>query len=506
MDIISFALPRKLIVLWIFLIVFLFLSRSRTSFPYEMDLDILRLFLSDRPKTLAMGGFDLCFENEDTDLYHPAKLVFVEKSYISYILVRENVFKDRDGKWENTHIKSEENKLTGVINWSLDGSVKKTAVGFQYSHDNASGHAYYTRDNLYLDYNKTARNKLITFAVQAGDIFSLGGGIEDYKEDRNFFWEAEFRAYPFFSVSIRDFTRKFDLDLTIEEDDIYGHVLSTYSEDVLEFTMKIYFHKLLKTSFVIDAKHLDRKTFQLSCDISKRFCLKYLRQYGNFNYHQDIFVNGSDSGHNNGRAEYGQWIAGLTFRRNERTTYHFDFKKFHFRSDGAGIVESDAVLSFWENLLAGKRYFNYNVELESRQYHFGMESRWTKRLTMRTGLQYIEIKPTGVLDNWTPFPFIGIGRLDEQIREFSYYKITLGILALGLSYRVKNLEFSYGLGQYILLSSKKREDEDIIYDEHKEGEEEKWYRISWNDIKEAWDKIKDNPGGTLHTLEARFYF
>ncbi|MGA1865726.1 MAG: hypothetical protein ACMUHX_11780, partial [bacterium] len=178
---------------------------------------------------------------------------------------------------------------------------------------------------------------------------------------------------------------------------------------------------------------------------------------------------------------------------------------FRFRSDGAGLVESDAVLSFWENLLAGKRYFNYNMELDSRQYHLGIESKWTKRLTMRTGLQYIEIEPTGVLDNWTPFPFIGIGRLDEQIREFSYYRITLGILALGLSYRVKNLEFSYGLGQYILLSSKKMEDEDIYY-EHEEGEEEKWYRISWNDIKDAWDKIKDNPGGTLHALEARLYF
>lgn len=500
MNIMFSSFLRKLVTATILLVIFI---QTHFAFSYEMDLDILRLYLSESPEKLAMGGFDLSTEREYNDLYHPAKLLLSERSYISFILANENVFNDENGKWKSIRIKSKESKLTGIINQAHDGILKKTTIGFQYSYDTAKGYADYTRDNFHLDYCETAKNRTLTFAIQTGELFAFGGGLEDTREDMNFFWEAELRTYKVFSLGLRNFRREFNLDLAIEKDNIYGHIPVNYSEDVLEMTMKIGLHKRLNTCFIIDAKHLDRKTYQLSLDITKRFCLEYLRQYGNFDYYQDIFVNGSDSGHNNGRAEYSQWIAGLRFRRNERTTYHFNVRKFDFKSDSAGLVESHAVLSFWENLLAGKRYFNYNVEIDSMQYHFGIESRWTKRLTMRTGFQYIDMKPTGILDHWTPFPFIGIGRMDEQIREFSYSKMTLGILAVGFGYYIKNLELRYGLGQYILLSLKKRED---IGDGDKGVEEEKWYKISWDDIKEAWEKIKDNPGGTLHVLEVRWYF
>ena len=498
----SSSLLRKIVILKILLLIFL---QFRFAFAYEMDLDILRLYLSDNPKILAVGGIDLNCERQNIDLYHPARLVLLEKSYISYIIIHENVYDEEDSKWERIRIKSKEKRLTGIINKMHEGIIKKGVVAFQYSDDTAEGQAHYTREDFQLDYKETTRNGMLTLAVQTGDFFAFGGGFQDYREKTDYFWEAALRVDPFFSLGIRDFKREFNLDLTIEKDDIYGRIPINYSEDVLEMTLNMNLHRLLSACFIVDARHLDRKAFRLTSNITKGISLTYFRQYGDFIYQQDVFVDGLDSGHNNGDAEYAQWIAGVTFKHNEYTTYHLNVRHFYFTTNGAGLVQSDAVLSFWENLLAGKRYFNYNAGLDSMQYHFGVESQWTKRLNIRFGLQYIDIEPTGIFDDWTPFPLIGIGRLDEHISDFSYKRINLGVLAAGFSYRIKNLEFTYGLGQYLLLSSEKK-DETVGGAEGGAEEGDEWYRISWDDIKEVWETIKDNPGGTLHAFEIRWFF
>jgi len=476
------------------------------AFAYEMDLDILKLYLSDGPKTLAQGGIDPGIDGGDAVLYHPARLVHEKKGYISYVISDENVFNSEENDCERIRIKSRETKLTGIITHAHDGIIKRGSIGFQFSDDTATGHADYTRENFHLNYREPTTHRVLSCAVQVGEFLALGGGLERYQEDTKYFWEVELRADPVFQLDIRNFTREFNLDFTIDEDDIHGRIPVRYSEDVLEMAMKIELHSRLSVCFVIDARHVDRKTFRLSSALTERVSLTYFRQYGGFRYHQDIYVNGVDSGHNNGDAEYGQWIAGLAFRRDTGTTYHLNVRRLHFDTHSAGLVESDAALSFWERLLAGKRYFNLDASIDSTQYHLGVEGRWTKRLTMRGGLQYIDITPEGDLDDWTPIPFIGLGRLDEHISRFSYSKITLGVLAAGFTYTIKNLEVSYGIGQYILLSAEKRDEDIGGGGGDGGGEEEKWYKIDWDDIKKAWNTLKENPGGTLQSLEVRWYF
>ena len=347
---------------------------------------------------------------------------------------------------------------------------------------------------------------LFTVSFQAGDFLSFGGGIEEYNKNRYSFWEAEFRADPVLSFGLRSYQRKFNLDIAVEKADIKGLVPIEYSENVLEIMTTIKFHELLTAHFVFDKEHMDRENIELSSNITERLSLSYVRQSGSFNYHQDILVDGVDSGHNNGEAVYSLWGAGLEFRRIEGTTYRINVKNLEFSTNGAGLVEADAALGFWENLLAGERFFNYEFRGKSMQYHLGVESRWTDRLTMRGGLQYIEIKPEGSFEHWTPFPLIGIGKLDEERMELPYSKIDLGVLSAGFSYRLKNFEITYGLGQYIPLALEERGESDSNGDGGGSGSGDKWYSISWDDIKKAWDDIKENPGGTLQTLEIKLYF
>ena len=99
--------------------------------------------------------------------------------------------------------------------------------------------------------------------------------------------------------------------------------------------------------------------------------------------------------------------------------------------------------------------------------------------------------------------FIWSNFKNTTVKDRTYKKITFGVLAAGFSYRLRNLEFTYGIGQYLILSS---EEKGEIGGEGGAGEDEKWYRISSNDLKEAWETIKENPGGTLHAFEIRWFF
>ena len=106
---------------------------------YEIDLNILNLYLSNESRTLGMGGIDLNNERESVDLYHPARLVYDDKTYISYVFAGENVLNDSDSKGEDPRIKSKESQLTSIINFGRAGIIKKSSIGFRYSVDSASG-------------------------------------------------------------------------------------------------------------------------------------------------------------------------------------------------------------------------------------------------------------------------------------------------------------------------------------------------------------------------------
>ncbi|MGA1824542.1 MAG: hypothetical protein ACMUIP_07730 [bacterium] len=492
----------KPIIFWLFFSIMIMLAQSHPAGAYQMDLAILPLYVSENPEIVGMGGFNLMREGERTDLYHPARLVYEKKNYLSVSYGYENVLNNDGSDWDNILIKSEESKYTGIFNVVREGMIQKITLAAQYADDKARGDGDYTRDDFKLDYNKTIRRTLVSCGIHAGERFSFGAGFEEYDNTTSLFWEAELRNPPTFNVGLRNFSREFDLDFTIEKDGTQGRIPLQYSEDVFEIMCTLYLHKRLTAHFVIDGKHKHRKKFGLHGMVSGNFSLIYCREYGRFGYHQDIFVNGSESGHNNGDADYSLWSAGMQFKIAQKTIYHVTIKKYDFSSKSAGLVEGDAILDFWENLLAGKRYFNYTIGLDSTQYHIGAESKWTDTLTMRGGLQYIAVKPEGCIDDWTPFPFTGLGRLDEHSKALSYSKITMGVLALGLSYTIKDFEITYGLAQLIPLSKEKKEEEAEISDVEDDGKS----TLDWDDVKDVWETIKDNPGGTLHVLEVRWYF
>ncbi|MGA1868008.1 MAG: hypothetical protein ACMUJM_05605 [bacterium] len=481
------------------LIFFIFIPTPHAS-SYQMDLDILTFYVPDNPRRLAQGDNIFAIQCDRVDLYHPARMVQGNKNFLSCTVSYENVLNSDGSEWENIFIKSRESTLQGMIHNKFDGFIHKFSFGFQYAYDKATGKADYTEDNFELDYGSTIRRTLLACGIESRTFFSCGGGIEEYDNRTVVFWEAALRKPSIYEIGLRNFSRKFDLDFNIAKEGVEGRIPIKYSEDVLEIMTKLHFSDKLMVYGVIDRKHDQRRKLGVYAYMTQRCTLAYLRAYGSFDYHQDLYVNGEASGHNNGEADYSLWSAALQYKRSGETTYYFAMKRIDFFSESAGLVETEEIVNFWENLLAGKRYFNYSIGIDSTAYHMGVERKRGNMVTLRGGLQYIEMEPEGLFDNWTPFPFTGLGRLDEYVKELSYTEITFGVIALGFSLRIKSVEVTYGFTQFIPLSMKKRGGEGG------ESEEKKGSTLEWEDIEEVWDSIKDTPGGTFHGVEVIWYF
>ncbi|MBI5206651.1 MAG: hypothetical protein HY934_02560, partial [Candidatus Firestonebacteria bacterium] len=118
-----------------------------------------------------------------------------------------------------------------------------------------------------------------------------------------------------------------------------------------------------------------------------------------------------------------------------------------------------------------------------------------ERLTIRGGLQYIIINPSGNFDHWTPLPFVKIGKLDEENLILDYKKAILGGLNFSMNYRFERFEFIYGIGQLIPIEVEERF--------KKTAGTPKKHKYNLDDL---WNDIKNNPGGNNQGLKVILYF
>ena len=149
-----------------------------------------------------------------------------------------------------------------------------------------------------------------------------------------------------------------------------------------------------------------------------------------------------------------------------------------------------------------------NLGFKSDQYYLGIDKKWSDRLQLRGGLQYILIWPEGDFNNWTPFPFLPIIKLDEQNMEMEYDEIDLAIITGGFSYFIGNIELSYAIGQYIPVETKEKKKAGAgggggggTSDRDNDGRD-----ITLEDLEKLWDKIRSSPGGTLQVLQVKWRF
>lgn len=487
-----------------FIIISVSLTYPCSSSAYEMDTDILNIYLSDDPEKLGAGGVDLHIESGETDLHHPAKLAETNESFISYTFEDENVLNDDDG---DTEIKSRQTTTKGLLNLKVSGKTR-AAIAFEFYDERSSGYTVQRKDDFFFGYKKNTESGNVAVAIRPIDSLTIGYGQETYNGNIEGYQEIRLNPSPAFEVGLREFKRDFNLDFALEKDGMRGEIPISHSEEVQELSIKLNMEEVIKLHAVYDMDRHDRQTFEFSSRISEGLSLTYYENEGGFSFAEDLQVEGVGRGDIHGDAAFSVTGYGLEYERLNGTKYSLGLRELEFNIGGGGIVDAGATFNFWADLLAGDRYYNYNLGLKSDQYYLGIDKKWSDSLQLRGGLQYILIWPEGDFNNWTPFPFLPIIRLDEQNMAMEYDEIDLAIITGGFSYFIGNIELSYAIGQYIPVDTKEKKKAGAgggggggTSDSDNDGR-----NITLEDLKELWDKIRSSPGGTLQVLQVKWRF
>ncbi len=484
---------------FLYLCALLFVTFDRAA-AEELDFRPLTFYLSDDPSILGAGGIDLEKTYSAPSIYHPAALPALPGA-LSCQYSMENVFHPKEGSWVGTKVGSESSEAAAVIPFDAP-IVHKSAIAvlakkFVFNAD-------VPPDDRPTPFHASQKYEegAVAFSAAPFSFLKAGIGREAYHDHAGLFSEIVLMPLDGVSLGYRTFKREMTLDASLMQS---GHlaemVLSPINESVRELSVGAAVPNMLDINLSIDTSRHGTGVLEGRVFLTESVDAELRMQKNKSDFIDGVTIDGAPGGHVSGGLKYTLNDLELHARSSE-TRYTAGIRWSSFELDGAGIASGGALLSFWQNLVAGDRYFNYDFSTRSTQYYIGMENKTTERLTLRGGLQYIEAAMDGNFDNWTPFPLLNIGKLDDQTTYLQYTRAVLGAVTLGLSYRYQDVELTYGFGQLVPLRTEKRPKEATATS----GAEEGGAAGGKFHLGQIWDKIKENPGGNIQSVKVTWYF
>lgn len=457
----------------------------------ELELKPLTLYLSDDPYNLWKDGSVIT-----GDIYSPTTLL--EKSgQISFQYELENVLNVDDNK-NNIKIGSVTKNFSGMIPFRMP-LLKKNTLAFSLRDFDSQGDITDINEGILFRSSQKYRVNTISYSTRPISIIKAGIGWEDYNRNDNLFYEVSFVPIEPVSVNYRKFQRDMQIETSLIKDEHLARINLNPSEDVGEIFIQANVQDKFRINIAAEDNDYKNVKFSLAASLGSNISAGSSMMRRHHDFLNNIIIDDTESGHISGLIDYSSNSAEIVFNP-DNIRYMVGVEESLLNIEGGGKVTGDSILNFWEDMIAGERFFNYNLKIRSTIYHLGVENKTTERLILRGGIQYILTTPEGNLDHWTPFPIIQIGRLDEEIINLDYRWARLGVLAFGFSYRFRAFELAYEFGQIIPLKIKKVNEIDGVVSETESAIGEG----GW-DLENIWNFVKDNPGGNLQSIRLTWY-
>jgi hypothetical protein len=484
------------------IIAYIFLTLSISS-AVEIDFSPLGLYLSRVPEALGTGGIETeTRQGAEDNIYHPARLPD-RKGILSAGYESEIVWRPVEDDWKGTNAGSTTKRLNGLIPLAAAPIIGDASLSFKLASRDTGADAVYKPNGATFGYSRKYETKTAALGIRPFSMLRVGGGVEIYNDGNKDspFYEVVFQPAEELFAGYREYQRELRLNSYLYKDGHLATLPFVYSKGVKEVRMGVVIPDYLSTEIILEEGEPQNREVKLTLHPTKTLSISYIKSDIVMDFDSDINIDGSYGGRNKTFIEQHSEGYGAAIKTASGMQYLLNIRKSLFDAEGAGKLVNNSVLSFWESLLAGERFFNYGFNMKSAQYHIGVEKPAAKGLTIRGGLQYIVAEPAGQIDHWTPYPTIKIGKLDEEIIGLKYKRAELGVLALGFSYRFGSFEIIYGMGQIVPLKIEKEKEADgaVTETEYPAGRGEV-------NLGNLWESIKESPGGNLQLMRIDWHF
>jgi hypothetical protein len=492
----SYIISPFLMSTILYVAVFLCLLFSAVPASAEpFDLKPMALLYDDDAVSLGLGLPEPVYDRPD--LRKPARLIEYESRFSQWY-ERESVLNG-----ENETLASYSRGTFGLVRLDLPVALAFSAREFV---------SDYNRLDNYIAGQNTEYS-MMSMGARPFKFLRLGASLPD---------EAyEFSVIPveYIEIGSRRFKRSININASLIATGTRAEFSFAPESYVNELTIRMFAPGIFRVDLASDINMTsDAKTLSVTKALNTGYVessgialtvfperpLSWDYRYKEYKaaYLSAISIDETPGGHIGIESRYDSRSLTLKyFPMDSKNRFFAAMKNTRLLMSTAGTFNAEHILSFWENLFYGDRIFNGNLSWESIQYHLGMESAMTGRLTLRGGLQYIDSRQDGELVHWTPTPIIGIGRFDEDTILFPYKKARFAGLSLGFSYRLGDVEISYGITQLVPLYIEK-----VAAEAGAGAEAEIDIRDERANVSDIWEKIKEDPGGNIQKIEVTWRF
>ncbi len=466
----------------IFIMSFLFCSPYARAEMYHLK--PLTLFHPDDAVSLGLGSLESISINPD--LYHPGELLEF-KDQVSIWYERESVLNETDSK-----LSSSSKGAFGLFH-STFPVLGKSVLAFSVSDFESN---YRVSEDNEFDAAQNINEKTFAFGVRPHPIIFLGAGVRilSGKSQTEEFYQISVSPVNNLSFGYRQYVRDIEINTSLSSNEQIASLELNPKHEIRELTFRTDVPSVVLFNAELNINS-SSESYDITCIFFKEKPLNviYRNVYYALDYLNAIAIDGSPGGHVNIDATYSSKSLSLQFTPVKSSRRIFiGIKRTEFTSDMAGKVNAENILSFWEDLLAGDRFFNADYSFESFQYHLGIEHNINTRLILRGGFQYIDVKPDGELEHWTPFPITKIGKLDREVIPFPYSKASFAGLSAGFSFFIGQFQLSYGISQLIPIT---------ITEVDQDGGES-----TADTSVDTGSLFSKDPGGNLQKIHMTWYF
>ena len=472
-----------------------FIQYSQDVFGETISMYPLSLFIDEEPEILGSGGIRL-HQQSGTNIWRsPAHLTGIKEASLTAAFIRDDTWRVKEGDYKGSSLRSYAFSLNALVPIT---EKPDQVIGFTMKSDWVNGRFQNEDGGVGLRYDEDYSQFNVSYGIQPLSWFALGGGIgkENREAEVLYNWEIILNPVQHLDIGYREYQRNFSLNIFAEDDQFRGLIPILHRDRIEEVFFDADLFPPLSLSISKDLSQRDSYKLTTAYSFSK-FRFSGTVEELDVNNREFLSLNGEDAGENRGEIHFKEMTLGGSIHLSFSNEIHLAYRKISIDGEGGGHLKANTVTSFWEEIISGDRIYLYSLGLDAVQYMIGMESQRSKRLKLRGGLQYVSASPAASLHHWTPFPIIGIGKLDETITNLNVDKIHLVILTLGFSYSRDKWTLSYGFGQYIPIRIVKRTEQgETVHEDVAQG----------GNFGDIIDAIKEYPGGNLQTLSIRYDF
>lgn len=421
--------------------------------------------------------------------YFNQPVSFLQKPNQVSIRYSANNLIDRDAKNFNSSL----GELTGI--YQFDKLIPlNTVAAFSVSQISDKLEIRESQNEAYLiEQNRDSYN--LALSTEVSNFLSVGLGSTLQQKKPLTSYEIKLQTTPYFTTWYRAFTQQerylFSYQLSDNISSLYYQPFKKVNE--LEFQARI--PGIARARYVFNPQKSKNKGLMIRSEYFQKLILSFAQSQLYSAGESILFFDNRPGNEIEHSSEYRSDKYAIQYFLSNKATLSFAFEKKQWVANMQGEIDSN-IIPFLTSLFAiDDRSFNANLAWQEKNYLVEYQFQMSKRYSIKTSFEWINLRPSADLAHWISPPFFNIIKLDKETSELTIQQLDILRINIEASIVYKSIIASFTLGQLAPIRLK-----------YSESEKRDNYTVGVTDIKSISSRLKKGIEGYKLGFQVDYLF